>query len=63
MNFYNEKYRLGSLDRAGCNQGFDYEIIELSFENDNNLKAIYFCGANASSTNYLNEGDESKWIN
>tara|TARA_A100001011_G_scaffold356081_1_gene399872 strand:- start:1015 stop:1206 length:192 start_codon:yes stop_codon:yes gene_type:complete len=63
MNFYTEKYKLGSLTLNGSHHGFDYEIIELSFENDNNLKAIYCCGANASSTNYFNEEGEKTWMN
>ena len=62
MNFYSEKYRLGRLDQYGCHQGFDYEMIEVSFENDDSLKAIYSCGAHACSTSNLKEG-EKKWIN
>ncbi|MDC1171049.1 hypothetical protein OAT61_02115 [Gammaproteobacteria bacterium] len=49
------RYKLGMLEIKEPAYNDDYELVELSFDQDSNLKAIYFCGANASSTTNLND--------
>tara|TARA_B100000795_G_C22571681_1_gene350325 strand:- start:59 stop:247 length:189 start_codon:yes stop_codon:yes gene_type:complete len=49
------RYRLGRLEMAVPSYDDDYELVEVCFDQDSNLKVVYFYGANASSINTSEE--------
>ena len=49
------RYKLGMLEIKEPAYNDDYELVELSFDQDSNLKVVYFYGANASSINNSEE--------
>jgi|TARA_B110000967_G_C18304721_1_gene280100 hypothetical protein len=49
------RYRLGRLEMVEPSYDDGYELVEVCFDQDSNLKVVYFYGANASSINNTEE--------